>query len=69
MFLGTVTKIEESRVGGERATQLRFDVSRVYKGTVYADQVITTPRGLGRLRLDPRRRLELGDLRQRRHPG
>jgi len=43
VFLGTVTKSEESRVGGERATQLRFDVSRVYKGTVYADQVINTP--------------------------
>ncbi|HEY5785308.1 MAG TPA: hypothetical protein VIT65_11070 [Microlunatus sp.] len=43
VFLGTVTKVEESRVGGERATRLRFDVSRVYKGTVYADQAITTP--------------------------
>ena len=42
VFVGTVTKAEESRIGGERATQLRFDVSRVYKGTVYADQVITT---------------------------
>ena len=43
VFLGTVTEVEESRVGGERAAELRFDVSRVYKGTVYSDQVITTP--------------------------
>ena len=43
VFLGTVTKVEQSRVGGERASELRFDVSRVYKGTVYADQLITTP--------------------------
>ncbi|HEY5980435.1 MAG TPA: hypothetical protein VIT41_12455 [Microlunatus sp.] len=43
VFLGTVTKVEESRVGGERAAELRFDVSRVYKGTVYTDQLITTP--------------------------
>jgi hypothetical protein len=43
VFLGTVTEITESRVGGERAAVLRFEVSRVYKGTVYADQVIVTP--------------------------
>jgi hypothetical protein len=43
VFLGTVTEVEESRVGGERAAELRFDVSRVYKGTVYSDQVIITP--------------------------
>jgi hypothetical protein len=43
VFLGTVTEVEESRVGGERAAVLRFDVSRVYKGTVYAEQVIVTP--------------------------
>jgi hypothetical protein len=43
VFLGTVTEVSESKVGGERAAVLRFDVSRVYKGTVYADQVIVTP--------------------------
>lgn len=43
VFLGTVTSAEEGRVGGERATTLRFEVSRVYKGTVYADQVVVTP--------------------------
>ena len=43
VFLGTVTQVTESRVGGERAAVLRFDVSRVYKGNVYADQVIVTP--------------------------
>lgn len=43
VFLGTVSTIEESKVGGERAAVLRFDVSRVYKGTVYRDQVIITP--------------------------
>lgn len=43
VFLGTVTKVEQTRVGGERAAVLRFDVTRVYKGTVYADQVIVTP--------------------------
>lgn len=43
VFLGTVTQVGQSRRGGERAAELRFDVSRVYKGTVYSDQVITTP--------------------------
>lgn len=43
VFLGTVTSVTETKVGGERAAVLRFDVSRVYKGTVYADQVIVTP--------------------------
>lgn len=43
VFWGTVTEAEESKVGGERAAVLRFEVSRVYKGTVYADQVIVTP--------------------------
>ncbi|HYI58078.1 MAG TPA: hypothetical protein VEX66_07920 [Microlunatus sp.] len=43
VFLGTVTEVTETKVGGERAAVLRFDVSRVYKGTVYADQVIVTP--------------------------
>ena len=36
---------------------LRFDVSRVYKGTVYADQVIVTPARLRGLRPEPRGRL------------
>jgi hypothetical protein len=43
VFLGTVTKVEQTKVGGERAAVLRFDVNRVYKGEVYADQVIVTP--------------------------
>lgn len=43
VFLGTVTSVEETRIAGQRAAVLRFDVSRVYKGTVYADQVIATP--------------------------
>lgn len=43
VFLGTVTEVTQSKVGGERAAILRFDVSAVYKGTVYADQVIVTP--------------------------
>jgi hypothetical protein len=43
VFLGRVTKVEETRVGGERAAEIRFDVSRVYKGTIYTDQLITTP--------------------------
>ncbi len=43
VFLGTVTRVDQTRSGGERAAELRFDVSRVYKGTVYSDQVITTP--------------------------
>lgn len=43
VFLGTVTEVEQTRVGGEPATVLRFEVSRVYKGTVFADQVIVTP--------------------------
>lgn len=43
VFHGRVTTVEESKVGGERAAVLRFEVSRVYKGTVYADQVIVTP--------------------------
>ena len=40
VFLGTITTVDEQ--GSDRVL-LRFDVSRVYKGTVYADQVITTP--------------------------
>lgn len=43
VFLGTVSEVTRTKVGGERAAVLRFDVSRVYKGTVYADQVIVTP--------------------------
>lgn len=43
VFLGTVTAVQESRVGGERSVVLRFDVSQVYKGEVYADQVVVTP--------------------------
>lgn len=42
-FLGTVTSVEESTTGGQRTAVLRFDVSRVYKGEVYTDQVIVTP--------------------------
>src|SRR5689334_19538968 len=43
VFLGTVAEIEQTKVGGERAAVLRFDVTRVYKGEVYADQVVVTP--------------------------
>jgi hypothetical protein len=42
VFVGTVTK--KTPVGSESSgwTDVRFQVSRVYKGTVYSDQVVAT---------------------------
>lgn len=43
VFQGTLTRVEADRIGGQPTAVLRFDVTRVFKGTVYADQVVTTP--------------------------
>ena len=43
VFLGTVTKVEESRIGGERAAELASTSAGSTRAPSTADQVITTP--------------------------
>lgn len=43
IFRGTVTAVREVGRGKEARTDLRFAVDAVYKGSVYADQVVATP--------------------------
>lgn len=43
VFLGTVIAVDRGWFGGADRAEVRFDVSRVYKGLVYAEQVVTTP--------------------------
>lgn len=43
VFLGTVVAAERAGGRSERRTDLRFSVTKVYKGTVYADQLLTSP--------------------------
>jgi hypothetical protein len=42
VFRGTVTDRKGMRSGPDRWVDVRFSVSAVYKGTVYADQVVST---------------------------
>jgi hypothetical protein len=43
VFRGTVTSVREMGRGEEAWTDLRFAVDAVYKGSVFADQVVATP--------------------------
>lgn len=43
VFRGTVTAVRAVGRGDEARTDLRFAVDAVYKGSVYADQVVATP--------------------------
>jgi hypothetical protein len=44
VFRGTVTAVREVDRGDELRTDIRFTVDVVYKGRVYAEQVVSTPR-------------------------
>ena len=43
VFAGTVTEVEETGPRRSRRAEIRFQVSRVYKGTVYAEQLVSSP--------------------------
>lgn len=43
IFKGTVTALRQVDRGAGDRTDIRFTVDAVYKGTVYAEQVVTTP--------------------------
>jgi hypothetical protein len=43
VFRGTVTERDRTGRGEEARVELRFEVSRVFKGFVYSDQVVATP--------------------------
>lgn len=48
VFTGTVTRSDRNGYGADAQLELRFDVSRVFKGQVYDDQVLfTAPDGGG----------------------
>jgi hypothetical protein len=44
VFTGTVTKIDRKSAGDQSWSDYRFAVTRVFKGTVYVDQVISSER-------------------------
>jgi hypothetical protein len=44
IFRGTVTGLRDVDRGDNARTDIRFDVDAVYKGSVYADQVVASPR-------------------------
>jgi hypothetical protein len=44
VFRGTVTALREVDRGEGARTDIRFTVDAVYKGSVYAEQVVSTPR-------------------------
>jgi hypothetical protein len=44
IFLGTVTAQRDVGRGEDARTDIRFQVNAVYKGTVYRDQVVASPR-------------------------
>jgi hypothetical protein len=43
IFIGTVQSIEEVGSRDARRADIRFSVSRVFKGTVYASQLVASP--------------------------
>ena len=53
VFLGTLTSKASTGWRSERRTELRFKVSRAYKGSVYAEQVVRTPPDPAACGLDP----------------
>ncbi len=44
IFRGTVTAMRDVDRGEDARTDIRFDVDAVYKGTVYREQVVASPR-------------------------
>jgi hypothetical protein len=52
-FMGTVLRKTDIGHGTDARTDIRFQVGAVYKGTVYFDQVIASPRDSASCGLDP----------------
>jgi hypothetical protein len=44
VFRGTVTALRKVDRDGDLRTDIRFEVDAVYKGAVYAEQIVSTPR-------------------------
>lgn len=53
VFRGTVTRNREIERGGSSRIDIRFRVSDVFKGTVYADQVVASTNGGAACGLNP----------------
>lgn len=53
IFLGTVVKKSPVRKPAPGRTDIRFQVSRVYKGSVYSQQVVASPLGVHGCGIDP----------------
>ena len=53
VFRGTVSSKEEIGRASDARIDIRFSVDRVYKGTVYRDQVVASSRGSDACGLDP----------------
>ena len=54
IFRGTVTAKRDVDRGEDARTDIRFEVDAVYKGTVYRDQVVASPRDEAACGLTPR---------------
>jgi hypothetical protein len=53
IFRGTVTDLHDVGRGEDARTDIRFQVDAVYKGSVYADQVVASPRDSAACGLTP----------------
>jgi len=53
VFLGTVTELQVTGSRGRLGEEIRFRVSRVYKGEVFAEQVVTSTRDANDCALSP----------------
>jgi hypothetical protein len=54
IFRGTVIALQDVGRGEDARTDIRFEVDAVYKGTVYRDQVVASPRDEAACGLAPR---------------
>ena len=54
IFRGTVTALRDVDRGEDARTDIRFEVDTVYKGTVYSEQVVASPRDGAACGLTPR---------------
>jgi hypothetical protein len=54
IFRGTVTTLRDVDRGEDARTDIRFHVDTVYKGSVYADQVVASPRDSAACGLTPK---------------
>ena len=54
IFRGTVTTMRDVDRGEDARTDIRFEVDAVYKGTVYRDQVVASPRDEAACGMTPR---------------